>query len=97
TIVLSESGSGTMNGRSGSVDDTLTLDQTLSPIAYSALASIADSRSMRSQLAFSGDQATQSGDVTKTYALSASAKHFVVLDLGPMTGFFALPAQLQAW
>lgn len=97
TTVLSESGTGTMNGRSGSVSDTLTLDPTLSPISYSANASLADSRSMQANLAFNGDRATQTGDVTKTYALVPSAKHFVVLDFGPFAGYFALPAQMQAW
>jgi len=97
TTVLSESGTGTMNGRSGSVSDTLTLDPTLSPVSYSANASLADSRSMQANLAFNGDRATQTGDVTKTYALAPNAKHFVVLDFGPFAGYFALPAQMQAW
>jgi hypothetical protein len=96
-IVLSESGSGNMNGRSGSITDTLTLDQSLAPVGYSALASIADSRSMQSAVSFKGDQAKQSGDVTKTYDLVADAKHFVILDFGPFTGYFVLPAQMQAW
>jgi hypothetical protein len=86
-----------MNGRSGEVSDTLTLDQTLAPLGYSANASIADSRSMQSSLAFKGGQAMQTGDVTKTYQLAPDAKHFVVLDFGPFAGYFALPAQMQAW
>jgi hypothetical protein len=96
-IVLSESATGNMNGRSGEVSDTLTLDQTLAPLGYSANASIADSRQMQSNLAFKDSQATQTGDVTKTYDLAADAKHFVVLDFGPFAGWFALPAQMQAW
>jgi hypothetical protein len=96
-LVLSESGTGNMNGRSGEVSDTLTLDQTLAPLGYSANASIADSRSMQSSLAFKGGQAMQTGDVTKTYQLAPDAKHFVVLDFGPFAGYFALPAQMQAW
>jgi hypothetical protein len=96
-VVLSENGGGVMNGRSGSISDTLTLNQALAPVGYSALASIADSRSMRAALTFKNDQALQSGDVTKTYSLVADAKHFVVLDFGPFTGYFALPAQMQAW
>lgn len=96
-VVLSESGSGSLNGRSGSISDTLTLDPELSPVGYSALASLADSRSMQSALAFNGGEARQSGDVTKTYDLVADAKHFVVLDFGPFSGYFALPAQMQAW
>jgi hypothetical protein len=69
----------------------------LAPVGYSALASLADSRAMQSALAFKDGEATQSGDVTKTYDLVADAKHFVVLDFGPFSGYFALPAQMQAW
>lgn len=96
-IVFSESGAGNLNGRSGSISDTLTLDSALAPVGYSALASLADSRSMQSSLAFKDGEATQSGDVTKTYDLVADAKHFVVLDFGPLSGYVALPAQMQAW
>lgn len=96
-IVLNESGTGSLNGRSGSIRDTLTLNPALAPVGYSALASLADSRSMQSALAFKDGEATQSGDVTKTYDLVADAKHFVVLDFGPFSGYFALPAQMQAW
>lgn len=96
-VVLSESASGTMNGRSGDIRDTLTLDPTLSPMHYLANASIADSRNLKTTLIFKGDEATQGGDVTKTYDLAANAKHFVVLDFGPFTGYFAFPAQMQAW
>jgi hypothetical protein len=96
-LLLSESATGNMNGRSGQVSDTLTLDETLAPMGYSANASIADSRSMQASLAFKGNRATQTGDVTKTYDLVADAKHFVVLDFGPFAGYFALPAQMQAW
>ncbi len=97
SVVLTENATGNMNGRSGQVSDTLTLDQSLAPMGYSANASIADSRSMQASLAFKGGEATQSGDVSKTYNLAADAKHFVVLDFGPFAGYFALPAQMQAW
>jgi hypothetical protein len=96
-IVLSETGSGNMNGQSGTIQDTLTLDAALSPSAYTSLASIGDSKAMKSTLSFKNDEATQSGDVNKKYNLVADAKHFVLMDLGPFTGFFALPAQMQAW
>lgn len=97
SLVLTESGSGNMNGQSGSIVDTLTLDPGLAPTGYNALASIADSKSMKSTLSFKGGEATQSGDVNKKYDLAADAKHFVLMDFGPFTGFFALPAQMQAW
>ncbi len=96
-VVLSETASGDMNGRSGSIDDVLTLDSTLSPLHYLANASIADSRNMKTTLTFKGGQATQGGDVHKTYDLAANAKHFVVFDFGPFTGYFAFPAQMRAW
>lgn len=97
SIVLSESGSGNMNGQKGSIQDTLTLDSALAPSAYASLASLGDSKSMKSTLVFNGAQATQSGDVNKKYDLVADAKHFVLMDFGPFTGFFALPAQMHAW
>ena len=96
-VMLSESGSGSFNGRSAEINDTLTLDPTLAPIGYHAQESLADSRSMKTTLAFKNGQATQSGDVTKTYNLIADAKQFVVLDFGPFSGYFAFPAQMQAW
>ena len=97
SVLLSENGSGNMNGQSGSIQDTLTLDSALAPSAYSALASLGDSKSMKSMLSFKGSEATQSGDVNKKYDLVADAKHFVLMDFGPFTGFFAIPAQMQAW
>lgn len=96
-IVLTETGSGHMNGQAGSVQDTLTLDSQLAPAAYTSLASIADSREMKATLTFSGAAATQTGDVNKVYALQGTARHFVLMDVGPFSGFFALPAQLHAW
>jgi hypothetical protein len=96
-VVVSENGSANLNGQDGSVQDTLTLGPGLAPSSYNALASIADSRSMRSTLFFSGEQAKQSGDVSKTYALTPGAQHFVLMDFGPFSGFFVLPAQMRAW
>jgi hypothetical protein len=97
SVVLTESGTGNMNGQSGAIQDTLTLDPTLAPSAYTAMASLGDSKAMKSVVSFKGGQAVQSGDVTKRYDLAADAKHFVLMDFGPFTGFFALPAQMQAW
>jgi hypothetical protein len=97
SLVLTESGSGNMNGQNGTIADTLTLAPDLAPSQYSSLASIADSKSMKSVVSFKGGEATQSGDVNKRYDLVADAKHFVLMDFGPFTGFFALPAQMEAW
>lgn len=96
-IVLTEAGSGSMNGENGSVQDTLTVDAQLAPSTYVADASLADSRNMRASVAFSATQAQQTGDVTKTYPLAGAAKHFVLMDVGPFSGFFMIPAQMHAW
>jgi hypothetical protein len=96
-VVLSETESGSMGGRSGGIDDTLTLDPTLSPVHYLANASIADSRDMKSVLTFKRGEALQSGDVDKTYPLGADDSHFVIFDFGPFTGYVAFPAQMLAW
>ena len=96
-VQLTENGAGSMNGQSGSVEDTFTLDERLAPSSYVADASVADSRNMKSTIAFSGSQAKQGGDVTKTYALGGASKHFVLMDVGPFSGFFMIPAQMRAW
>lgn len=96
-ILLSESGEANLNGQSGSIKDTLTLSPTLALSQYQALASLADSKNLKATLTFDGSQAQQTGDVTKTYTLSAKAKHFILTDFGPFTGYFVLPAQMQAW
>lgn len=95
-VVLTEKGSGSYNGESGTLEDTLNLDSTLAPLSYDSTASFGD-RPLKAALKFNGNSATQSGDMAKTYDLVADAKHFVVLDIGPFSGWFALPAQMTAW
>jgi len=96
-IVLSEQGSGTFNGQQGVVKDTLTLETSqLSPTAYNVAANV-DGRPVSMGLSFKGADAYQTGDLQKTYDLVENAKHFVVLDFGPFSGWFALPSQMQAW
>jgi hypothetical protein len=96
-LVLAEKGAGSYNGESGTIEDTLSLDSTLAPSSYNASANFGD-RPMKAALTFNGSSATQTGDIgTKTYDLVADAKHFVVLDIGPFSGWFALPAQMTAW
>ena len=96
-LVLTEQGGGTFNGQQGTVNDTLTLDPAqLAPTGYTLSANV-DGRALNMALTFKGADAYQTGDVTqKTYDL-VDAKHFVVLDMGPFSGWFALPAQMQAW
>jgi hypothetical protein len=97
-LVLAEKGAGSYNGESGTIEDTLNLDgTTLAPSSYTASAIFGD-RPMKASVTFNATSATQTGDVgTKTYDLVADAKHFVVLDIGPFSGWFALPAQMVAW
>ena len=96
-VVLTESGGGSFNGESGTISDTLRLDETLAPAAYDESAVI-DGRTMKASLAFKGNTATETGDAgSKSYDLAATGKHFVVLDFGPFSGWFAFPAQMAAW
>lgn len=95
-VMLTEKASGSYNGESGTLEDTLNLDNTLAPLSYDASASFGD-RPIKADVTFKGGTATQSGDMAKTYDLAADAKHFVVLDIGPFSGWFALPAQMTAW
>lgn len=95
-VVLTEKGGGSYNGESGTLEDTLDLDSTLAPMSYTASATFGD-RPVKAAVTFKGSSATQSGDIDKTYDLAANAKHFVVLDIGPFSGWFALPAQMVAW
>ena len=96
-IVLNEQGGGSFNGRQGTVTDTLTLDPQLDPKGFVLNANV-DGRAVNTRISFSGTGASQTGDLAeKTYGLAAGAKHFVVLDMGPFSGWFALPAQMQAW
>jgi hypothetical protein len=80
------------------VNDTLTLDAgQLAPTGYTMNA-VVDGRALKMTLSFNGQDAHQTGDLAdKTYDLAADTKHFVVLDMGPFSGWFALPAQMQAW
>ncbi len=98
SVVLSEQGGGTYNGQQGTVSDTLTLDPAqLSPVAYTANADL-QGRPVNMALNFNGNTVTQTGDVVqRSYDLAQEAKHFVVLDMGPFSGWFALPAQMRAW
>lgn len=96
-LVIVEKGGGSFNGQSAAFQDTLDLDNTLAPSAYNSSASYGD-RAMKGSLTFNGATATEQGESgTQTYDLAADAKHFVVLDLGPFSGWFALPAQMTAW
>jgi hypothetical protein len=97
-ITLSEQGGGSFNGQQGTVKDTLMLDpQALSPTGYT-LSAVVDGRPVNAAVTFKGTEASQTGDLAqKTYDLVQDTKHFVVLGMGPFSGWFALPSEMQAW
>ena len=95
--VLNEKGSGSAQGQSGNATATLTLGPDLSPTAYQAAATLG-SQQLKDSATFAGTSATVSGvQGSKSFSLPGTAKHFVVVDLGTVAGFVALPAQMKAW
>jgi hypothetical protein len=54
---------------------------------------------MQSNVAFKGSTASVTGAAgdTQTMNLVADANHFVVIDPGLISGFFAIPAQMSSW
>lgn len=98
-VRLSESAAGRISGDEQSGQTVLTLDQSLAPVSYTATYN-AMGKTLHSALAFSGQTASQTGDLNArpaTFTLPAGANHFVVLDGTMFSGFFALPSQLHAW
>ncbi|MDQ2865468.1 MAG: hypothetical protein M3R51_04525 [Candidatus Eremiobacteraeota bacterium] len=95
--VISEKGSGTAQGQSGNAADTLTLGADLAPTAYQ-LSGTVGARSLNGSATFANNTATVTGlNGTKSFDLLGSTKHFIVIDLGVLAGFIALPAQMAAW
>lgn len=94
---IDEKASGSYAGQTGTLADTLTLDATLAPASYTSSATMG-ARTMSSTLSFGPNGATETAEgQNKAFPLAGNAKHFVVLDVGPFSGWFALPAQLHAW
>lgn len=94
---LDESGTAQMGGQNGSAKTTMTLAPSLDPLSYTA-SYVNNGKPYKASVTVSGTSATETGDVASTTAaLSGGAQHFVVLDLGPFSGYFALPAQMRAW
>jgi hypothetical protein len=95
---IDERATGSYQGESGSGTAKLMLDATLAPTVYQATGSFAGSPTK--------DGATMQGSTanvttprgqTTAIPLLASTKHFVVIDLGTISGFIPLAAQMKAW
>ncbi|MEO9169643.1 MAG: hypothetical protein ABI282_00455 [Candidatus Baltobacteraceae bacterium] len=95
--VIAEKGSGSAQGQSGSANGTLTLGADLSPTTYQ-LDGTMGAQALKDSATISGSTATVTGlQGTKSFNLLGSTKHFVVIDLGVISGFVALPAQMASW
>ena len=96
-VQLAESASASFGGSDFSATSTLALDANLAPASYSAVYN-PPGRTVHAALAFNGGTANETADNgALKFNLGAGSKHFVVLDGTLFSGFFILPAQLQAW
>ncbi len=96
-VQLAESANGSLGGSDFAATSTLGLDATLVPASYSAVYK-PPGRTIHAALAFNGGTANETSDNgAMKFDLGAGTKHFVVLDGTLFSGFFILPAQLQAW
>ena len=96
-VQLAESANGTLGGSDFAANSTLALDATLAPASYAAVYN-PPGRTIHAALAFNGGTANETADNgAMKFNLGAGTKHFVVLDGTLFSGFFILPAQLQAW
>ena len=95
---ISEQTSGSYSGTSGNANATLVLNSDLSPASYKATGTMGGSP-IADSATISGDtaQVTNAQGASSTFKLTADQRHFVVVDLGTVAGFVALPAQMQAW
>ena len=96
-VQLAETASGSLGGSNFAATSTLALDGTLAPASYSAVYN-PPGRTVHAALAFNGGTANETADNGGVkFSLGQGTKHFVVLDGTLFSGFFILPAQLQAW
>jgi hypothetical protein len=96
-VQLVESASGSLGGSDFAATSNLALDGTLSPASYTAVYS-PPGRTIHAALAFNAGAASETADNgALKFNLGPGTKHFVVLDGTLFSGFFILPAQLQAW
>lgn len=97
SVLIAEQGTANFDGAQGSVTDTLRLGAAqLTPATYQAQASL-QGQPFSIDVTFNGSTAVQTGYTQKTYDLVPGTTHFVLLDMGAFSGWFALPAQMQAW
>lgn len=95
--VITEKGTGSAQGRGGTASDTLTLGSDLSPVSYNLVGTLGE-QTLKDSATFEKDTATVNGlNGSKSFTLLGSTKHFVVIDIGVISGFIALPAQMAAW
>lgn len=94
---FTEHASGKGDTFSGTATASLTLDPQLAPSAYKATYTFG-SLPVDVSLAFAGAKATeQTQQGAVDFALGTDASHFVVVDGVLLSGYLALPAQMQAW
>lgn len=97
SLLLTERSSGKSDMVSGSGTAALTLDAQLAPSAYQATYSFGGAP-VTVKMAFDGAKATeQSAQGSVDYGLGSTARHFVVVDGVMLSGYLALPAQMNAW
>jgi hypothetical protein len=98
TTEIEERATGSYQGESGSGTAKLMLDASLAPAVYQATGSFAGSPT-KDAATISGTAArvtTPRGETT-SFNLTAGEKHFVVIDLGTISGFIPLAAEMKAW
>ena len=99
TTQIEENTSGSYGNTAGQAKAVLNLGADLAPTTYTNAFS-AGGYNGQLTATFTNAQATVNGGLSggsKTFDLGAAAKHFVVLDGAELSGFIALPAEMQAW
>jgi hypothetical protein len=97
SVHISENSTGTVQSFAANATATLALGPDLSPTSYNGSYAGAG-QSGQTAVTFNGSSASETTSMggSNNFALG-SASHFVIVDGGLTAGFFALPAQLQAW
>ena len=94
---IREQDSATIAGQQATASATLGLGSDLAPLTYTASYQGAG-QSAATTANVTGATASLTGPAgPQTVALLAPATHFVVIDGALLTGFLALPAQMQTW
>lgn len=94
---VDETTSGTIQGVAASATATMALSGDLSPASYRASYQ-GGGQSASTSVTVNGATAAMNGTTgAKTISLAPNTTHFVIVDGAMLAGFFALPAQMQAW